>query len=284
MKTQLLKIPFKEYCELKAINSSKLKDFFADPKLFYKTYITKTIPLGEEERYFVVGRAIHCMVLEPEKFGASFMVGERRKSTTIGKTNHSIAKFADLQLIDEDEYALCCNIAAELPKQNAWYKYDKDAIIVHSEVVIIVEINGIILKVMLDRCIEHADVVYVRDVKSTSAKNSNEFDKSLTEYDYLIQYAMYKFVVECHFKKRCVFDFVFCGKDEPYNIAFISPEPYHQIGHELFQCVLSRYIIAQNSGIWYPEQVQEREAIIPKWSMQKYMDYIAKTPFIEIEE
>jgi hypothetical protein len=282
MKTELLKIKFSEYCAIDAINSSKLKDFFADPKLFYKTHIAKTVPVEEEARYFIVGRAIHCLCLEPEQFGGNFMVGERRKSTKLGIANHAVAQEANLTLISEDEYILCQTIAKELPLQHEWCKYHLGAIRVLTEIVIIIEIvPGVFLKVMLDRCIEHVDIVYVHDIKSTSNSNSNEFDKALTEYDYLIQCAFYKYVVEKYFGKPCVFIFVFCSKEEPYNIGFIKiPEQQQDTGRTLLECALSRYVNAQSTGIWYPEQVQEREAVIPKWAMQKYLNYINETQLI----
>lgn len=282
MKTELLKIPFKTYCEIDAINSSKLKDFFADQKLFYKTYIAKTIPPEEEARHFAVGRSIHCLCLEPEQFDSNFMVGERRKSTKLGIANYVVAQEANLTLISEDEHILCQTIARELPLQHEWSKYHEGAINIYSEVVILLELpSGDKLKVMLDRCIEHEGVVYVDDIKSSSKSNNNEFDGALTEYDYLIQCAFYKFVVEKHFKKPCVFRFVFCSKEEPYNIAPIKiPEHQQEIGFQVVQCALSRYINAQSTGIWYPEQVQEREAVIPKYAMNKYLNYINETQLI----
>ena len=282
MKTELLKIPFKDYCKLDAINSSKLKDFFADPKLFYKTYIAKTIEPEEEARHFIVGRAIHCIVLEPHKFFEDFIVGERRKSTKIGLVNHARAQAEGLSLISDDEYKLCQTIQQELPQQDEWCKYHEGAIKVLTEIVIIIEISpGVFLKVMLDRCIEHVDIVYVHDIKSTSKSNSNEFDGSLTEYDYLIQHSFYKYVVEKHFGKPCIFIFVFCSKEEPFNIGFIKIPPHQQdIGFQLFECALSRYVQAQSTETWYPEQVKEREAVIPKYAMEKYLNYINETQLV----
>lgn len=282
MKTELLKIKFSEYCAIDAINSSKLKDFFADPKLFFKTHIAKTIEPEEEPRFFTLGRAIHCMVLEPEQFPSNFMIGERRKSTKLGIANHATANENSLTLISEDENILCQTIARELPKQHQWELYHQGAINVGSEVVIILEMNGIKLKIMLDRYIEHEDFVYIPDLKSTSKKNSADFDSALTEYDYLIQCVFYKFVAEKHFKKPCIMIFVFCSKEEPYNIAFIKiPEHQQETGFTLLSCALSRYVQAQQTGIWYPEQVQEREAVIPKWAMDKYLTYIDKTKLIK---
>lgn len=284
MQTELLKISFKNYCEIDAINSSKLKDFFADPKLFYKTHIIKVIPQEEEARHFAVGRAIHCLCLEPEKFTQDFMVGERRRSTKLGVANHAMADENGLTIIGEDEYLLCQTVAKELPIQHEWYKHHENALNIYSEIVITLEMNGIKLKVMLDRCIEHADVVYVDDIKSTSKANPSEFDAALTEYDYLIQCAFYKFVVEKHFKKPCVFRFVFCSKEEPFNIAFIKiPEHQQETGYELLRRLVSGYIQSQDTGIWYPEQVQEREAVIPKWAMEKYLNHINQNPLIVLE-
>jgi|GEM_PF-4058485 hypothetical protein len=281
MKTELLKIPFKQYCDIDAINSSKLKEFFADQKLFYKTHIEKSIPEEEEARHFTLGRAIHCAVLEPENFTKNFMVGERRKSTKLGIANHAVALEAGISLISEDEYTLCQAIARELPKQKQWNLYHEGAIKIHTEVTITLEMNGIKLKVMLDRCIEHENFVYVPDLKSTSKANQNEFDSALTEYDYLIQCAFYKFVAEKHFKKPCIMIFTFCSKEEPFHIAFIKiPDHQQEIGLTLLSCALSRYVHAQETGIWYQEQVQERQALIPNWAMSKYQTYIDETKLI----
>ncbi len=282
MKTELLKIPFSEYCAIDAINSSKLKEFFADPKLFFKTHIAKTVKPEEEERYFIVGRSIHCLTLEPEQFDNFFMVGERRRSTKIGLANHVLADQKGLSLIDENEYKLCISVAAELPLQYEWCRHHQGAINVYYEIVIIVTLaNGEKIKVMIDLCLEHSDIVYIKDVKSSSKESASDFDDALTEYDYLIQNAVYKFAVEAHFKKPCIFIFVFCGKKEPFNIAFLRiPDHQQTIGHDLFTCLLSRYVQAKITGIWYPEQVQEREAVIPKYAMQKYQTYINETQLI----
>ena len=83
----LLKIPFREYCLIDAINSSKLKEFIEDPKLFWKMHIAKTIPMKSEERHFIVGRLIHCLCLEPEKFDEDFQIGDYRRSSKNGLTN-----------------------------------------------------------------------------------------------------------------------------------------------------------------------------------------------------
>jgi exodeoxyribonuclease VIII len=276
MRTELIKISFKNYCEIDAINSSKLRDFFADAKLFYKIYIAKTVEKPEEDRHFVVGRAIHCLVLEPEEFDKNFMVGERRKSTKIGIANHAIAQEAGLSLISVDEHLLCKSIAAELPEQYEWSKYHQDAINIYSEVVIVLDLeNGTKLKVMLDRCIEHANVVYVDDIKSTSKDNDNDFDDAIADYDYLLQFAFYKFVAEKHFGKPCIFRFVFCSKNEPFNLAFIKMnEVQADTGFKVFDYALSKYVHAQNSGEWYNPQVREREARLSTYKMKKYLNFL----------
>ncbi len=276
MKTELLKIPFKQYCEIDAINSSKLKDFFADPKLFYKMHIEKSIEQAEEDRHFIVGRAIHCMVLEPHEFENNFIVGERRKSTKVGIANHAIADETGKSLISGEEQELCYFISGFLPTQHEWIKYHQNALNVYTEIVIMLELeNGIKLKVMLDRCIEHADVVYVDDIKSTSKENEVDFDDAIAEYDYLLQFAFYKFVVEHHFNKPCIFRFVFCSKAEPYNIAFIKMnDAQADTGFKVINYALTKYLQAQSTGEWYPAQVIEREAVIPAWHMKKYLTFL----------
>ncbi len=271
----LMKIPFRDYCEINAINNSKLKDFFDDQKLFYRQHIAKTVPLDSEARHFIVGRAIHCLVLEPEKFSTEFMVGDYRKSSKAGLANLELAKAGGYSLISEDELQMVESCAAELPNQDEWCKNLAGAINVHVEVTIVIQIGGITLKVMLDKCIEHADVVYIDDVKSTSKSNESDFDDSITEYHYILQYAFYRFVAEKYFKKRVVMRFVFCSKNQPFNIAFIVMNDQHYaVGYDVVDKTLTMFIEAQKTGIWYKEQVAEREAVISKYQMQKYLKFL----------
>lgn len=275
----LIKNSFKEYREMEGINCSLLKDFISDPKLFYLTEISKVIPPEPEERHFIVGRAIHSMILEPDNFDNDFMVGEYRQNTKEGKANKIQAEKEFKSLISEEEKQLAIYFANELPKQHEWIRDIVMAINVYSEITITININGIILKIRADRVIEYNDFIDFYDIKSSSKKDNSGFISAIADYDYLLQYAFYRFVLEQHFNKPVRFGrFVFCSKEYPRNIGFIAvdnPE-YYDVGFAVIKKGLSKYYEAQTTGIWYQEQINNQSLILKPYQLQKYYDYLER--------
>jgi Trk K+ transport system NAD-binding subunit len=103
-----------------------------------------------------------------------------------------------------------------------------------------------------------------------------KFDYVITDYDYIIQYAMYKMIAKRHFNnKTIIFRFVFCSKEEPYNIAFITlNDEIDDLSSELLLKLIRDFRTCAKTGIYYDSQIQERNAKIPEYRLKKYFDYI----------
>lgn len=271
LKSNLIKNSFKEYCQLEYINSSSLKDFIKNPKLYYMRYIEKSLPERDEERFFIVGRAVHCMSLEPELFHKEFKVGDISKKSAVGKANHALAKNEGKSLISADEYKLCQHFAKELPLQEEWNKYEKEAINIYNEITIVLEQSGVKLKIRLDRCIELVDRVIIYDIKTSAEEDEDGFINSINRYDYILQYAFYRFVAETHFKKPVEFIFAFCSKVEPFEIGFIQMDDgSYEIGFAIIFAALKKYFKCKVTKKWFEPQKKLVKFEMNDWSGRRY--------------
>jgi len=91
-----------------AISHSKLECFRRRPALYYKKYISKTLPQPEESSAFRLGSAVHCAVLEEKEFASRYILkpdcDRRTKEGRIQFAEFS-AQHAGKTLLDDDELA-----------------------------------------------------------------------------------------------------------------------------------------------------------------------------------
>ena len=92
-----------------AISHSKLETFRRRPALYYRKYVTKTIPPDEATTAFRLGSAVHCSVLEPEEMPTRYAI---RPEGIDRRTKDGKEKFAAFEtanagkvIIDTDEAA-----------------------------------------------------------------------------------------------------------------------------------------------------------------------------------
>lgn len=261
------------------VNSSLLKDFIIDPKLFYLSKVAKIIPQPPEERYFVIGRAIHSMILEPENFDNDFIVGESRQNTKAGIANKVLADKENKALINEEEKGMVDYFAQKLPEQLEWAQNLGTALNVYTEITVAINVNGVELKARADRVIEYKDFIDVDDIKTSSKKDYAGFLSNIVDYDYLLQYSFYRYVLEQHFNKPIRnFNFVFCSKEWPRNICFIAidDQNYYDLGFAVIKRGLANYYQAQATGIWYQEQEQRQQLVLKPYQLQKYYNYLER--------
>lgn len=276
MQAQLIKNSFKEYREMPGLNSSALKVFINNPKKYYQQFISKEIKEKEENRNFIFGRAVHSMVLEPHLFSHEFIVGDFRYTTKAGQANLELAKRTGKDIINDEEFELVNYFAQELPLHYEWYKYEAQAINVYCEITITIAVGGHILKVRIDKLFELEDRIIIFDVKSTSSDNEAGYQAAIADFDYLIQYAFYRFVTEYYFCKPAEFCFVFLSKKESRDIAFmyVDDPKYYEMGFKVVEAGIKRLTIAQQTNKWYANVAKRYSLDLKPWQLQKYTNYI----------
>ena len=66
--------PIEAYHANPAISHSKLECYRRRPALYWKKYVTKSLPEIEPSSAFRLGSAVHCAVLEPKEFDARYVL------------------------------------------------------------------------------------------------------------------------------------------------------------------------------------------------------------------
>ena len=79
------------HADLSHVSNSMLKVFAESPQKYYQMFVAKTMPKPEQTPSLLLGSVVHCLFLEPEKFGAEYAVApavDRR--TKVGKETFAI--------------------------------------------------------------------------------------------------------------------------------------------------------------------------------------------------
>ena len=105
-----------------AISHSKLEVFRRRPQLYYRRYVAKTIPSEPASAAMRVGSALHCTVLEPDKWAHEFAVKpELDRRTKEGKEKW--AQFEEMHagktLLDQDEAAQVLRMRSAIHENHA---------------------------------------------------------------------------------------------------------------------------------------------------------------------
>lgn len=97
-----------EYFAHPGISNSKIKDYEKSPLHFYEKHVIKTTEEPDKD-CFRIGRAAHCLALEPDRFSERFIViPEINRRTKEGKAEYAywLQKAADqgADIVTPDEY------------------------------------------------------------------------------------------------------------------------------------------------------------------------------------
>ena len=99
----------RDYHANAAVSHSKLEVFRRRPQLYYRRYIAKTIPPEPASAAMRVGSALHCTVLEPDKWAHEFAVKpadiDRRTKDGKEKWAQFEQEHAGATILDQDEAA-----------------------------------------------------------------------------------------------------------------------------------------------------------------------------------
>jgi hypothetical protein len=122
-KIEYVKDSFAEYLGLKErISASDIKNFLSSPRyFFYKKFEEEK--KDATERHFVIGSALHELILEPEFFKNNYLVTPKfDMRTNVGKTAH--AEFLESAngkvLLNIDEYELIVKMGESASKNETF--------------------------------------------------------------------------------------------------------------------------------------------------------------------
>jgi hypothetical protein len=62
------------HADLTHVSNSMLKVFAESPQKYYRMFVVQTMPKPEQTPSLLLGSVVHCLFLEPEKFGVEYAV------------------------------------------------------------------------------------------------------------------------------------------------------------------------------------------------------------------
>lgn len=280
-------LPDADYRADPGINASLLKD--VDRSAAYALYRSTH---NEDRQVFIDGRAIHCAVLEPDKFESDYIVEptdapNRPGSRQVNAKKPSPDTVSAILYWDEFDKEAAGRIAIPAG-QHFKYQCIRDSVWEHprargllhmpghNECAVFADENGIRTKAKYDRLLLQAG--FGVDLKSVQDASPEGFAKACANFGWGIQDAHYDAVAEFAFGQALEgFAFIAVEKEPPYQVGV-----YYLSAEDRRLCRARRNQLlkvtqgCRQSGIWpgYGDMFQEIN--LPGWTRKTLKDQIGE--------
>lgn len=192
------------------------------------------------------GRALHCAVLEPEKFAAEYVVAPDWNKNTNKYKDWKSEQTA--QIISASESQVITDICSSIKaKRSALSLLQMDG---KNEVSLFAENDGVRFRARIDRLLTAHVAI---DLKTCQNASPEGFERDSYNYGYHMQAYFYGWIYECvtgHELK----DFVFLcvEKEAPYCVGLYRASPEMlELGKRDVERAIAIYKESQKRGIWF---------------------------------
>lgn len=279
----ILDIPDNEYHALRYCSKHAL-DVIADWSPMHLRYEREHPDEPTEAMKF--GSAFHCLVLEPDEFDQRFVFAPKvDKRTNAGKAEWE--KF-------------CAGVpkgATILEEKHCDHlNYMRDAVMGHSAVRAILEADGeneqaVIwdeeISVPMDwthrlRCKLKADIhrpswSMLADLKTCACASLEAFEKSIAEFAYHRQGAMYQDGYAAHGVKIDHFAFICVEKAAPYGVAIYRLlGDAIELGRMQNDKLKLTYAACERNNNWWGYEQEFKDVSLPRWAFQRALSQLQK--------
>lgn len=239
MQIEYVKDTFAEYLGKKDhISASDIKNFLQSPRYYqYKTFEEER--KEKEERHFIIGSALHELILEPELFKHNYIVSPKYDMrTTKGKEAYAeFQKGAEGKtILNYDEFEMIVQMGLSASQNPTFTELIVDS---YRELSCYTEDpeTGLKLRMRPDCFAKNKSTI--TDIKSCLQSNYKSFKSDIYKYGYSISTAFYM-----DFLKRE--NYVFCAieKAEPYQTAL------YMLDDEMIEYGRTQYRMALNLLKW----------------------------------
>lgn len=239
----------KEYRSHPAISRSELWKIKESPEKFkwYKENPPSPTPT------LIFGQFLHALVLTPDAVNNDFiMMPNFDRRTKQGKEEYEafISSVGDRTPISTEMYALGLNMANAIEKHPIASKLIKGK----TELPLFWtdEQTGEECKCRLDVIRKAKERLIVVDLKTTEDASTEAFVRSMVNYGYDFQAAMYSEGVKKHYGVEPLFVFVVIEKKEPFAINVLqADENVLRRGYDLYRELLGIYHECKITNNWY---------------------------------
>lgn len=200
------------------VSQSQLRDLARSPMHYYAKHVARTAPV-EETAAMRFGSALHMAVLEPEDYAKRYVVQDWDARTTAGKARRDSVIASGATVLGSDDAETIRAMAAAL-------RNDPLASIIlsarsHTEHPIEWEdeTTGILCKARPDAVVTLNGRTSIVDLKTTADASPESFAKSIADFGYAVQGAMYLDGWRAAVGPADSFTFIAVEKGAPYAIG-----------------------------------------------------------------
>ena len=270
---------FHDNIELSGYISGMPEDFYHSTKGFISKSSLSSLkesafrffnqPPRKPTKAMQIGTAIHCAILEPEKFDAEYKMMPELRSKALKPYKDAVKEFAGKTIIngsDADNIkgmlaAIIGNEAARsLLFNDGWcevsgFHTDAD--------------TGVKLRHRFDKLTSDGCGV---DLKKTQSVQPDELSKTIQKYGYDMQDALYSDAYEAITgRKLNQFYFVFVEESYPHEVAVVYLDDISkQVGRDKYRALLGDYCYYEQN----PKAINNNSGInmisLPEWALREY--------------
>lgn len=266
-----------EYHAHPAIGASGLRLLNQAPAKYYAAYLDPNRKPMEPTPAMLRGTMIHTACLEPHLFDEQYVTVPDGidKRTKDGKQLFADIEASGKTPIKSDDAALAKTLADAVNFHP--FMVDKLHLnaAVHIEKSFITEIIGVQVKIRPDVFIEPCKTYpngLIIDLKTTADASSAGWSKSITNYEYYLQSALYANVLrEIYQTKELPTFYWFAQETEaPYlNKPYRATDMIQQYGWDECLRLLEVYKECRISGVWHGYGEDEEDAELPIWKQRE---------------
>jgi exodeoxyribonuclease VIII len=183
-------VPMSVYLAWDAVSNSQLQQLRRSPA-HYKAYIEQG---SEDTPATLLGRAIHCAILEPDEFETRYVrgaIGDRRTKAVKAAWDALEAQFGAEFVLTVENYEKCLSIREAVYDHPASMALLKGAGRHELSIVWVDKETGLTCKARLDRHVTEIAGGFIADLKSTRDARPEPFGKSVEEHGYDVAAAHY---------------------------------------------------------------------------------------------
>lgn len=218
----------------------------------------------KDSNAFSMGEAVHVAILEPNRFELSFTRGPADRRGNKWKDAEAYAASTGMICLTENDYDDALLIRDASHAHPIVQKITSGAM-VETVGVAIDEQTGVLVKCKPD--LYHPELALIGDLKSSVDGSADAFAKSIINYGYHFQEAMYSDVWQAAGGGEVAgFIFIVVEKTAPFLVSVFELEPrVVAAGHDAYRAALAKYAECEKADKWpgYSETVQRLDA--PEW-------------------
>jgi len=200
---KFIKITDDEYFAAEGIHYSTLKELLISPK-HYKYKLENPEPSSASQ---VIGRAIHAAALDPEEFARSFYLYEGKLDRRTKEGKEVIAAAGEREIVGLEVSEAAVAIQMAVPELSKCLK----------ENAIFFNLMDLSFKAKIDAYDEGSGIIY--DLKTTADIKPQAFIRSIFNYGYYLQAALYWKAVAMTGNDVKAYRIIAAEKEAPYDVA-----------------------------------------------------------------